>query len=99
MKRVNRILIRHARNLRRMRYGKALLRQFINKPSVALKSMQRKTEGVTDTPSLPTNLSVLRDETTGRLVTAPEEVIAKITQMETVALTPDPTLPSGAPLP
>ena len=55
----------------------------------------RTTEEVTDTPSLPTDLSVIRDETTGRLITVPEEVIAKITQMETVALSPDLTLPRG----
>ncbi len=83
-----RILIRHSRKLRRMRYGKALLRLFIKKPSASLKSIMRTTEGVTDTPSLATHLSVIRDETTGRLITAPEEVVAKITQMETTALSP-----------
>ncbi len=36
MRRATRILMRHARNLRRMRYGKALLRMFIKKPSMAL---------------------------------------------------------------
>jgi len=91
--RVTGILIRHARNLRRVRYGKALLRLFIKKPSVALKSIMRTSEGITDTPSLPTYLSVLRDETTGHLINAPEEAIAKITQMEPVAQSPDPTLP------
>ena len=92
---MTRILIRHARNPRRMRYGKALLRMFIKKPSVAQTSIMRKAEGVTDIHSLPTDLSVLRDETTGRLIIAPEEGIAKIMQMETVALSPDPTLPRG----
>ncbi len=68
MRRVTRILIRHARNLRLVRYGKALLRLFIKKPSVALKYILRTAEGVTDTHSQPTDLSVLRDEITGRLV-------------------------------
>jgi hypothetical protein len=52
---------------------------------------------VTDIPSLPTDLSVIREEATGHLITAPEEVIAKITQMETVAISPDPTLPQEPP--
>ncbi len=96
---MTRILIRHARDLRRVRYGKALLRMFIKKLSVALKSILRTSEGVADAPFLSTDLSVIRDETTGHLITAPEEVIAKITLMETVALCPDPTLPPGAPFP
>ncbi len=73
--------MRHARNLRRVRYVKALFRMFIKKPSVALKSILRSAEGATNSPSLPANLSILRDETTGRLVTTPEEVISKLTQM------------------
>ena len=93
------MLIRHDRNLRRIRYGKALLRLFIKKPSVALKSILRTSEGITNTPFPPIDLSVIRDETTGRLITTPEEVIAKITQMESVALSPDPTPPPGAPFP
>jgi len=82
-----------------MRCGKALVHLFIKKPSVTLKPILRAAEGVTETPSLPTDLSILRDETTGRLITAPEEVIAKIIQMETMALSPDHTLPAGAPFP
>ena len=82
-----------------MRYCKALFRLFIKKPSVALKYILRTTEGVTDTPSLLTDLSVIRDETTGRLITAPEEVVAKITQMETAALSPNPTSHPGTPFP
>ena len=76
---MTRLLIRHARNLRRMRYGKALFRLFIKKPKVALTCIMRTTKEVTDTPSLPIDLSVTRDETTGRIITAPEEVITKIT--------------------
>ena len=69
---MTRLLIRHARNLRRNRYGKALLRVFDKKPSVTLKSILRTTEGATNTYSLPPYLSVVWDETTGRLITAPE---------------------------
>ena len=96
---MTRIFIRHARYLRRVRYDKALLRLFIKKPNVAQTYIMRAAEGVTDDPSLPTNLYVIWNETTGRLITAPEEVIAKITLMETVALSPDPTLPPGGPFP
>ncbi len=41
----------------------------------------------------------MREETTGRLIATPDEVVTKITQMETAALSPDPTLPPGAPFP
>ena len=64
-------LIRHARNLRRLKYGKALLRMFVKKVSVVLKSILRSAEGDKDSPSLPTYLSVIRDETTGLLITSP----------------------------
>ena len=37
LRKVTRLLIRHARNLRRLKYGKALIRMFVKKPSVALK--------------------------------------------------------------
>jgi len=80
-----------------MRYGKALPHLFIKKPKVVLNSSMRTTEEVTDTPYLPIDFSIIRDETTGRLITAPEEVITKITQMDNVALSPGPTLPPGAP--
>ena len=79
-----------------MQYNKTLIRLFIKKLNVALKSILRTMKRVTGTPSLLTDLSVTWDETTDRRITAPEEVIDKITQMETVALSPDPTLPPGA---
>ena len=60
-----RILLRHARNFRRLKYGKALLRMFVKKPSVALKSILRSAEGTTDNPTLTTDLSILRDENLG----------------------------------
>jgi hypothetical protein len=71
----------------------------MKKPSVALKSILRSSEGKTDIPTLPTDLSILRDEKTGQLITTPKEVIARLTQLETKALSPDPTLPPGAPFP
>ena len=99
LRKVTRLLIRHARNLRRMRYGKALLRIFLKKPSVALKSILCATEGEQVTTSLPIEISLILDETTGRLITTPDEVVAKIVQMEIVALSPDPSLPLRAHFP
>ena len=92
-------LIRHARNLRHLKYGKALLRIFVKKPSAALKSILCTSEGTLDNLTLPTDLSVLRDETSGRLLTTLAKVIAQLEKLETTALSPDPTLSSGAPFP
>jgi hypothetical protein len=94
-----RLLIRHARNVRRQKYGKALFRMFVKKPSVAIKPILRTFEGTTDNPTLPTDLSILRDEKSGRLLTTPSEVLTQLTQMETIALSPNPTLTPGAPSP
>ncbi len=94
-----RLLIRHTRNVRRLKYGKALLCMFGKKPSAALKSILSNLEGTPKNPILPTDLSVLRDETSGRLLTTPREVIAHLEKLETIALSPDPTLPPGAPFP
>jgi hypothetical protein len=80
LSRVIRLLIRHARNHCRLRYGKALIHLFVKDPSVALKYVLRISEGVTNTTSLPTDLSVIRGETTGRLIIAPDEVVSKIAQ-------------------
>ena len=52
------------------------------------------------TPSpLPTDLSILRDNALGRLLVDPAEVIAQVQKLETHALSPNPTLPHGAPFP
>ena len=99
LRKATRLLIRHARSLRRLKYGKALLRVFVKNPSFALKSILRISEGAPDNPTLPTDLSVLRDETSGRLLTTPTEVITQLEKLETKALSPDPTLPPGAPFP
>jgi hypothetical protein len=45
LKSVTRLLIRHARNFCRLRYGKALLHMFVKKPRVALKSILRAAKG------------------------------------------------------
>jgi len=66
-----RLLIRHARNFRRLKYGKALLRISVKNPSVALKFILRSAEETTDNPTLPTDLSILRDGKSGRLLTTP----------------------------
>ena len=70
--------MRHARNLRRLKNGKALLRIFVKKPIAALKSTLRTSEGTLDNPTLPTDLSVLRDDTSWRMLTNPKEVIAQL---------------------
>ena len=94
-----RLLIRDARNVRHLKYGKALLRMFVKKPSVALKSILRTSVGTSDNPTLPTDLSILRDEKSCRLLNTPSEVLTQLTRMETIALSSDPTLPLGAPFP
>ena len=72
---------------------------FVKKPSVALKAIIRSSEEKPHNPSRPDDLSVLRDETTGHMITTPTEVISQLEQMETTALSPYPTLPLGAPFP
>jgi len=69
---------------------------FVKKPSVELKSILRTSEGTPDSSTLPTDLSVLRDEATERLLTSPSEVTTQLEKTETRALSPDPTLPPGA---
>ena len=99
LRRATRLIIRHAHNLRRLRYGKTLLRLFVKNPSAALESIMRTTEEEKDTNILPTGLSIIRDEITGNLITAPQEVVTKIAQMKNAALSPDLTLPPGASFP
>ena len=54
-----RLLIRHARNIRRQKYGKSLLRMSVKKPSMALKTILRTSSRTPGTPTLPTDLSIL----------------------------------------
>ena len=66
---------------------------------MALKSIFRATAWAFDAPALPTDPSIYRDTESGHLVSAPSEVITRLAQMETTALSPDRTLPPGALLP
>ena len=99
LRKATRLLIRHSRNLRRLKYGKALIRMFVKKPSVALNSILRTSERAPDNPTLSTDLYVLRDETSGHIITTQSKVIKQLEKMETSTLSPDPTLPPGAPFP
>ncbi len=99
LRKATRLLFHHARNLCRLRYSKVLPHIFVKKPSAALKAILRNSEGAHDNTTLPTDLSVLRDETSGRLLTTSTEVIAQLEKLETKALSPHPTLPPGAPFP
>jgi len=91
--------MRHARNIRRLKFGKALLRMFVKKPNVALKSILRTYMGTSTHSTISTDLSINKDETTGLLITSPSRVVNKIIELETVALSPDPVFPTGAPFP
>ena len=51
------------------------------------------------TSTLPTDLSIFKDEVTGLIITDPTSVKRKIAELETKTLSPDPTLPPGAPFP
>jgi hypothetical protein len=60
-RRTTRLLLKHARNQRRLKYGQSLLRMFFKKPRVALQSILRTTAAVKaqDSQPLPTNLSII----------------------------------------
>ncbi len=72
---------------------------FAKKPNMALKSILRTAAGNPNTNTLPTNLSIIKDKASGLLITNPPEVVEKLEELETVALSPDPTLPPGTPFP
>jgi hypothetical protein len=72
---------------------------FINKTKVALQSILRTAAEEENTQPLPTDISIFRDDASGRLLVDPAEVIAQAQKLETRALSPDPTLPHGAPFP
>ena len=74
-------LMRHARNTHRLKYGKALLRMFAKKPNMALNSILRTAVGTSSHHTFPTDLSTIKDETTGLLITTPSEVVSKITKL------------------
>jgi hypothetical protein len=96
---MTRLLLKHARNQRRVKYGNTLLHMFITKTKAALQSILRTAAGELDSQPLSTNLSGIREDITGRQIIDPVEVIAQVKKMEIQALSPDPTLPPGAPIP
>ena len=74
-------LMRHARNTRRLNYGKALLRMLVKKPNVALKSNLCTAMWTTAQYTLPTDLSIIKDETAGLLITSPSRVVNKFEEL------------------
>ena len=76
-----RALIKHARNVCRAKYGKHLLKLFVKKPNTAFKSILRTSAGNTKTSTLPTDLSIIKDEETGLLITDPVSVKKKIEEL------------------
>jgi len=52
-----------------------------------------------NTQSLPTNLTILRYNATGRFLVDPAEVIAQVHKLETQTMSLDPTLSHVAPFP
>ncbi len=54
----------------------------MKKPNKALKSLLSTTEGSTKTNTLPTDLSIMKDEVTGLLITDPTSVKRKIAKLE-----------------
>jgi hypothetical protein len=71
----------------------------LKKPKVALQFILRTAAEKENTQPLPTDLSILRDDSSGHLLVDPTEVIAQVQKLETQALSHDPTLPHGAPFP
>ncbi len=99
LRKATRLLLKHARSVRRFKFGKILPRMFAKKPNMALKSIIRTAAGNSDTNTLPTDLSIINDKASGLLITNPPQVVKKIAELETIALSPDPSLPPGAPFP
>jgi hypothetical protein len=76
--RTTRLLLKHAHNQRRLKYGKDLLRMFLKKPKMALQSILRTAAEEKNTHPLPTDLSFLRDDASDRLLVDAAEVIAQV---------------------
>ena len=66
---------------------------------MALQSILRTAAEKENTQPLPTDLSIVREDASGRLLVDPAEVIAQVQKLESHAMSPDPTLPHGAPFP
>jgi len=56
---------------------------FLLKSKVALQSIVRTAAEEENTQPLPTGLSILRDDASGRLLVDPAEVIAQVQKLET----------------
>ena len=63
---------------------------------MALQSILRTAAEEDNSQPLPTNLFIARDDTTGRLLVDPAEVIEQVHKLETQTMPPNPTLPHGA---
>ncbi len=72
---------------------------FLKKPKEALQSILRTTAEEDTAQSLPTDLSIIREPNTSRLLVEPAEVIAQVHKLESRALAPDPTLPPRGTIP
>jgi len=66
---------------------------------VAIQSILRTPAGKADSQPLPTNLSIIKAESTGRVLRDSADVIAQVEYLEIKALSPEPTLPPRAPFP
>ena len=66
---------------------------------MGLQSILRTAAEEENTQPLPTDLSILRDTASGRLLADPAKDIAQVQKLETHAMSPDPTPPHGAPFP
>ena len=66
---------------------------------MALQSILRTAAEEENTQPLPTDLSILGDAASVRLVVDPAEIIAQVQKLETQAMSSGPTLPHGAPFP
>ena len=71
---------------------------FVKKPRVALQTILRSATGANASATLPTDLPLLRDDTSGLLVTTPTEVVTKLAEIEEVDLSPDTPPRSTIPL-
>jgi hypothetical protein len=69
---------------------------FRKKTRVALQSIFRTATRIPDSQVIPTDLSTIRDDTSGRLIRTPANVIAQVENLATKALSPDPILPPGS---
>jgi hypothetical protein len=77
-RRTTHLFLKHDHNKRRLKYGRALLRMFSKKPKMTLKSILRTATETENCQPIPTNLIIIKDDATGRLLMDPAEVIVQI---------------------